>query len=273
MSRLLRTNVVLVVLATTFVFLAVARSEAADYMPAAKVGREGSYLLRSTDAGLIVREAKERSPVIVRIANAARDGEAWIYDLRFVGSQPGRHDLREYLARSDGKALSAETKIPVNIEGLLPAEHDGSLQGLEIASRPRVLPYRRMLQGGLIAWLGVTCVLAYRGWRRRGPVKKTATVEEPADPLPILIEQALANQLDATSQARLEMLLLLRCQASLELDKLPPDEALRQMRSHPDSRRLLSQLEDWLHAAPGSRRVDLAALLLPYRTSAAGGSP
>jgi hypothetical protein len=86
-----------------------------------------------------------------------------------------------------------------------------------------------------------------------------------ADQLRPLVEAAIAGRLSAPEQARLERMLIARWRDELELAGLPPAQALRRMREHPEAGQLLEQLEGWLHCPPGAVEVDVAAVLAPYR--------
>lgn len=247
---------------------------AAEEAVESKIGLEGVYYLRTSEADLVMRKAEERSPILLRIASVNRDGGSLLYELRYVGTRAGEHDLRDYL----GKANGEEAVLPpltVRVLETLPPDHDGSLDPLAPASSGFVWPYRFIVQVGLVVWLATTVVSLARSYLRRPrPGLVTSSVAPTlAEQLQPLVAAALAQQLDAAGQARLEMLLISYWQSSLNLDELSTEQALRKMRSHPEAGELLRELEAWLHVRPGSRDVDLVALLSPYRGPASVTPP
>jgi hypothetical protein len=255
----LRRTVVLVVLLSI-------NTLAAEPIGETKVGLQGVYYLRTTQPNLAVRQADERSPLLLSIAGLVREPDALLYELHYIGARAGEHDLRDYLARSDGKELVLPP-LTVRVLETLASDHDGSLDTLAVPPRPFHLSYRLALQTILVVWLLATVAILVRQWIRRPRPAPLIVTTSPtlADQLQPLVEAALASRLDAAGQARLEMLLLSHWQSLLELEQLPPDEALRRMRKHTAAGELLRTLEAWLHARPGCRTVDVAALLTPYR--------
>jgi hypothetical protein len=236
-----------------------------------KIGIEGVYFLRYEREGLIPLPATERSPIILRIANVARDKNTFLYEIRYIGTRPGEYDLRKYLARIDGNPLENIPPLKVAVHEVLPKDHDGAIEPLAAPGSYWAWPYRTLLQGGLIVWGMATGVYLVRRFLRQRPQRTAPTAAAPtlADQLLPLVEAALAGTLSSTQQARLEMLLLAHWRQRLQLTNLAPDKALRQMRQHDSAGKLLRELESWLHARPGTREVDVAALLSPYRTAAA----
>jgi AcrR family transcriptional regulator len=254
--------------ATLAVLLLRVAAFAAEPVVETKIGLEGVYYLRTSESGLVVRKAEERSPILLRIASVNRDEGSLLYELRYVGTRAGEHDLGDYLGRADGEPASLPPLV-VRVLETLPADHDGSLDPLGSSSSGFVIPYRFIVQAILLVWLVATALLLMRQYLTRLRPIRTASIVAPtlAEQLQPLVAAALAQQLDASGQARLEMLLLSHWQTSLELGELSTEEALRKMRSHPEAGELLRELEAWLHMRPGSCEVDLDALLSPYRGS------
>jgi hypothetical protein len=51
----------------------------------------------------------------------------------------------------------------------------------------------------------------------------------------------------------------------LDLDSLPTNQAIQQIKQHPQAGPLLRQLEEWLHSPTPPPDLDLPRLLEPYR--------
>lgn len=234
------------------------------------VGVEGVYFLRHASAGITPRPVDERSPIVLRVASVQRDGQSYLYEIRYIGTLPGRHDLRDYLLRADGEPLAEGPPLMVEVKATLPGDHDGSLDALDFAARPAAWPYRTLALGGIALWLFVTTVLVMRRWLQQQPRLAVAQPGPPslADQLRPLVEQAIAGRLTTAQQARLEMLLLGHWRKTLQLNDDAPHESLRKLRSDPKAGQLLRSLEAWLHQPPGTQTIDVAAVLAPYRDAA-----
>jgi hypothetical protein len=86
-----------------------------------------------------------------------------------------------------------------------------------------------------------------------------------AERLQPLVARAAEGKLSRDELAHLERLLLSHWRERLALGDAPMIEAVQRLREHPEGGVLLRQLEDWLHRPPGSVKVDVEALLAPYR--------
>jgi hypothetical protein len=246
-----------------------------------KIGREGVYYLRYSGERLVPKPVTERSPIVLRVVvHAARvqpdntraaytTKESVLYELRFIGSQAGDYDLREFLTRADGKPLDSLPSILVAVRETLPKEHDGDLEVLPASTSLSGLPYRAIMLSCVVLWLSVTLLLVVRHLARRRPRPALIMNAAPslAEQLQPLIEAGLTRGLDVVEQARLEMLLFSHWRKALHLDELTLDEALGRMRLHEEAGKLLRELEAWLHDRPGTHRIDVAALLAPYRAA------
>ncbi len=212
----------------------------------------------------VVPLARE-SPIVLRILSVEPHGEAFRYDLEYVGLEAGEHDLRAWLRPAGGTAAGAELPaIPVRIRSSLPAgqvlPHTPGAGAL-----PRLGGYRVWLAIGAIAWVwGLWALL--RG-PRPGAVDSSASARPPtlAERLRPLVERALAGTLSRAEHARLELSLVAYWRARLELERESATRVMATLRAHPEAGPLLSSLEEWLHAPPPHAPVDLVALLSPYR--------
>src|SRR6476660_4250259 len=81
---------------------ATGRNDTAAAQPDTTIGVEGVRTLRHQGPALEAKPLDGRAPLVLRIAHVTEDGNAKIYDLRYVGVQPGSFDLRDFLRRVDG---------------------------------------------------------------------------------------------------------------------------------------------------------------------------
>jgi hypothetical protein len=204
-------------------------------------------------------------PLVLRVVATYPHGSAFRYDLEFYGLGPGEYDIGNYLQRKDGTAVEGLPKLPIRIHSLLPAGQilpaDPTLQ-----RGPRMGGYRLWLMLGSLAWLAG---LAASGLSRRRAKLAQRQVEAPplsvAERLQPLVSAAMEGRLSPEGTAEIERLLLSYWRHRLQLDAEDPRAAVATLRNHDEAGVLLRQVEAWLHAPAGSREVDVAALLAPYR--------
>lgn len=248
---------------------ALAREPASNARVATTVGVEGVYYLRDAGETIAPRHVEHDSPILLRIADTQRDGDATFYEIRFIGNIPGSFDLRDYLQRASGDAVTDVAAANVQINSLLPADHSGELLALSGPGLPWPWPYRVLAVLSGIAWLAPAAIFVLRRWRRKLPSPAlSAPAPTLVDRLLPLVAAAIAGHSSIEQLAQLERMLLGFWQARLGLESLPTSEALEKLRAHPEAGRLLRSLTAWLHEPPGRGAVDVHTLLAPYQSTA-----
>lgn len=233
------------------------------------IGIEGRTIFRHP-AGEVVQSVPvdDKAPVVVRIAEATRDGDWMLYDLRFIAQYAGEFDLRECLRRPDGAPLTNAEPLPVVVGKLLPDDHQGALFELGGVRVPRLGGYRLALLLVGIVWLALPVwFIARRLLRKRPPASPPPDAPVTlADQLRPLVESALRGELSTADRARLEMLLLGYWRERLGLGGVEHAAAVRTMRAHAEAGELLEQLERWLHRPrrADDPAVDVSAMLTRY---------
>ncbi len=214
---------------------------------------------------LEVAPADAGSPIVLRILARSPHGTAFRYDLEFYALDPGEFDLARWLRPVDGSQASALQPIPVSVRSVLPA---GQVLPHEPAAGrvPGFGGYRSLLIAGGVAWvLGLAAILFAGRSRRRAEEAARTRPRTLAERLRPLVERARAGELSRRERAQLELSLLAWWRRRLELEQRRPEEALALLHAHPEAGPLLRSLEDWLHRPDPSAKVDIAALLEPYR--------
>jgi len=236
---------------------------------------EGVFHARWRGPTLEALPIEENSAIALRIAEVVRDGDSFLYELRFVGTTPGTYDLRSFLRRVDGQPLEKLPPLIVSVHTLLPEDHNGELEEVARCSAPSAWPYRALLAVTGVVWLVPLGRMIFRRLGRRKTPPKTAAMAKCslADQLRPLVEAACSGGLSSAGQARLELLLLAHWRERLNLTGREPQEALARMREDPEAGDLLHHLENWLHELPGKHAVDVAAVLAPYRAAAPISEP
>jgi hypothetical protein len=231
------------------------------------VGMEGRLEAILPGTMLEAKPVDEKSRVILRIADTRPHGTLTWYDLRFIGLEPGRYDLRDSLVRKDGSGTADLPELPVEVTGLLPPSHRG-----ELVEHPRGVirffgSYRKALLAAAVLWLLVLVPLLLLGRKRKVTSSTTPVTQPPtlAERLRPLVEKASTGQLTTAEKAQLERMLLSHWRERLNLNEESPAEAITVLRQHPEAGVLLRALEDWLHRPPGLARANIQELLEPYR--------
>ncbi|MGE3109970.1 MAG: hypothetical protein AB7G11_07135 [Phycisphaerales bacterium] len=240
-------------------------------------GVAGEFVLEY--AGPVLRAKPNQaltSPMLVRLelldTGQIKPGEKRRYRLSFIGAVAGTFDLREFIERADGQALTDLPELSVAVVSQLPEKHGTDLF---TAKHPTFLlqsHYHTLMYVFIGLWLAVPAlVLVRRSLRRRA-----ATVQTPAPPPPTLAEQlrplveaAATRDLSIAERGRLELLLISFWRDRLGLWSLAPAQAIGRIRADQTAGRLLGAVERWLHArgsGTGRPTDDIAALLEPYRS-------
>lgn len=221
-------------------------------------------------------------PIMLRIVETYPHADAFRYDLEFIGLEQGEFDLKDYLSRRDGTGSESLPNIPVKINSLLPP---GQIIPHELMSNlPRISRYRIWVILGAIAWL--TGLIGLIAWRRQAAIaqQEAARPKSFAELLAPRLAAASTGELSTGQLAELERFVVEFWRRRLSLTHVPVNQAIFQLRQHPEAGPLLVQLEQWIHAPlhsesrageskdqTGTRtKTQLAKLLEPYRQFPAG---
>lgn len=216
--------------------------------------------------------AGREAAVVVRVVRVDPHGTAKRYALEWYGLDPGTYDLRNSLRRADGQPLGADVpSLPVRVD---PVRPPGQVEpnSLPPTPTPRIGGYRLIVWAVCVLWgVGlVALLLSFFLPRRRVRAAAVVPVVSLADRLKPLVAGAVAGTLSAAELAALERALLTLWRKRLRLDRADPEAALARLHADPAAGPLLRQLEAWLHRPAAGEAIDVAALLAPYRSIAAG---
>lgn len=243
--------------------------------PPRAIGIEGRLSLDLPRGDYRPRPLDDRTELILRIeAITPAPHQRQRYDFHYMGLEPGRYSLADYLIRPDGSRPDELSNTLVHVQAMLPENHDGKLTGCTTERFPFIGGYRFFL--GLVAllWVGGIAgfVMSYR--KKRVVVVPAVVVPEPtfAERMRPLVEAAAAGQLSPDGQAALERLLMGYWREKLGLPEMPMAEALGQLKAHAQAGELLRALERWLHQRAGASAQEVSALLAPYRQSGEGAA-
>ena len=235
------------------------------------IGIEGRVVVEHSGAALVPVEAGEDAVLLLRIGEVEQLSDVrWRTELRFLSRRPGTFDLRESLSfgpdRPIGDAIPA---ILVQVDSLLPEDHQGDLDGIPGLDGPGAGGFSTIFRVVFALWLiPAVAWLIWRWHKRPRPepivVEAVPTLAELLQPL---VQRAIDGELDLEGQARLERLLLSYWRERLGLQAETQAAAVRAMRQHADAGELLRAVEAWLHRpdhAPADQ-LEVQTLLARYQ--------
>jgi hypothetical protein len=220
---------------------------------------------------LVPRPLQDKSqPVVVRILKTFAHGDSFRYEIQFQGMEAGEYNLCDFLVRRDGSTTESLPEIRVEIRSLLPP---GQIEPNPLRSRwwPALGGYRTLATAVGVAWIAGLLALIFAGHRKKRNRMEQQRQFTLAELLQERLQVAARNELLPAQYAELERMLLEFWRQHLQLDSLPYDEALRNIREHPQSGPLMTQLEQWMHGPRRDEQVDLGKLLEPFGAVAAPG--
>lgn len=217
----------------------------------------GELIPRSTDS--------QTAPVVIRIDAVYAHGEGFRYDLTWSAYESGTHDLTMYLSRKDGTSTDDLPPLIVTATATLPADRVAP-NAPDSQPRTSVGGYRTMLWLGGLLWVAGLVVIILRRQSTVIDVNSTSaeTPQTRLDVIRSLLTAAISSgEFSATEKARLEGLIVGFWREQKNIQDLPVQAGLTQLREDPDAGPLLAQLEQWLYDRPQPERFDVNTLLLP----------
>jgi len=220
------------------------------------------------------RPLDDRTEFILRIDSVtpATSGK-FRYELYYMGLEPENFDLADFLIRPDGRRPDELSGMKVQVESLLPEDHDGQLAAYTPERFPFIGGYRAALGVVAALWAGGIAAFIWSSRKRKPVLHAAPTVVAPsfAERLRPLVEAAAKGQLTTEEKAQIERLLLGFWRDKLQLPELRMAEAVVRLRNHAQAGELLRALERWLHQRTGASAAEVNSLLEPYGKSPESG--
>lgn len=263
--RRLVLSMMVLLLATLLPPCAIAQEET---FPTVDRGIESSINVRY---GPMLRErgdATRATPVRVRVS---RTNEPGVQRVSYIGIVAGTFDLRDYLAREDGRAMTDLPAMPVRVVSHLPQTHgldlfEGNQWQAAGSGWNWRSNYRVLMLTGLMLWLAVP-VVVFAHWLIRRP--RPEPPPAPVAPPPTLGEQLAAaihgagdRTMTIDERAELELLLIRYLSDELGLAMVPQREyaaTLESLRHDPRTAPALRAVEQWLHAGGDAHAREASA--------------
>ena len=229
------------------------------------LGVEQAAIVTYSGPPVAVMPYKWGVAVNVRIAKVTEQPGTRIYDVRYLVNRPGTFDLKDYLTAEDGGRLDGLPSFKFHGDPKLSKHLDARIQETEAIGVSVGGYYYLTLAALGVLWIGWLLLLIFYG--RAKPAPPAVAPPEPtlAERLRPLLAQLEAGTLDATSKAKLEMLLLHQWREELTVADAPMHTALAAIARSEKTAQPLRQLQHWLHhPASPVRREEIAAVIRPY---------
>jgi len=223
--------------------------ETSDGVHDVPLGVEAAAIIRYAGPPLVARPYRRGASVDVRIADQAQRGAVWVYDVRYVVSQPGEFDLLDYLASADGSALNELPSFKVRGLTSLTKQIESRIREMETTSVDIWHWYYETLVAAGVAWLLWLGGLIFIGRPKRVPPPPPLPPEPTVAELIVQLLDSLArNGLSVTERARLETLLFRHWRERLGLERDRMAATCRAFHRDDDLGRAYNAVEAWLHA-------------------------
>lgn len=204
-------------------------------------------------------DPERTAALVVRIVGAAPHGALTRYELEITGLEPGTHDLRDHLVRSDGTPTSDLPPLPVTVTSVL-------APGLPRVAVPAAVPVRGLGGYTLVAtaavatWLVGLAMLLWllRRQRRR---ERAGVATPAADRLADLVATARRRDLEPAERAEAERLVYDAWRRRLGLEAVDPRDLVARLRRDARAAGAIDRLAAWLHAPDGGPPDDVAGLV------------
>jgi hypothetical protein len=239
---------------------------------AQSIGIEGRAVLELPAADYQAKPLDDRTELILRIEKVEPIGGGQSrYHFHFIGLEPGAYALADYLIRPDGSRPDEIGEVRLQVQAMLPEEHDGQLNPHLPRPFPFIGGYRAMLIVLAVTWVGGLVAFRLVGRKRTQLVPIAPAEPEPgfAERLRPLVEAAATGQLSIEGQANLERLLMGYWRERLSLPEMRMAEALGRLKQHAEAGALLRAVERWLHQPGAVGASEIKTLLQPYRNLSA----
>ncbi|MEI8243028.1 MAG: hypothetical protein WCI17_07155 [bacterium] len=240
-----------------------------ERIPEVPLGVEHAVVIRYRGPELVLKPFRRGVDVNLRLERAAQQGDARVYDFRYIVNQPGLFDISTYLAAADGRPLPDLPSFQVRGVTRLSRAMERRIREVEEVGISIPHLYYEFMAAAILAWIAGFFLLVFWG-RRRAVIAPAAAPVSLASVLRELLERLRAGTLDAAGKAQLETVMFRCWREQLGLTAVELLAGLRQIEAGERSGETYRMLEEWLHS-PASQTPDaeVIARLAPYGVESA----
>ena len=237
------------------------------------LGVEQAAIITYGGPELAVKPFKWGVAVNVRIAQVTGAPGGRVYDVRYLVNREGDYDLRDYLTSESGAVLDGLPVFKFHGDPKMSKELEARIKeteqvGVQVGGRY----YTKLTVLGIV-WLACLYPLIFWGRPRRVSAAPVAAPLTEAEELHGLLGRLRAGTLDASGQARMEMILLRCWREGLLRADAPMPEVLAAVAKDGRTAENLRRLQAWLYRRESAVTVEEIAALVAPHAQAPGGAP
>jgi hypothetical protein len=229
------------------------------------LGVEQAAIITYGGPELAVKPFKWGVAVNVRIAQVTGAPGGRVYDVRYLVNREGDYDLRDYLTSASGVVPEGLPVFKFHGDPKMSKELEARIKeteqvGVQVGGRY----YTKLTVLGCV-WLACLYPLIFWGRPKRLALAPVVAPLTEAEELHGLLAKLRAGALDATGQARMEMILLRCWRAGLVRPDAPMSEVLAAVAKDGRTAEDLRRLQAWLYRRDAKVTAEeIAALVAPH---------
>jgi len=229
------------------------------------LGVEQAAIITYGGPELAVKPFKWGVAVNVRIAQVTGAPGGRVYDVRYLVNREGDYDLRDYLTSASGVVPEGLPVFKFHGDPKMSKELEARIKeteqvGVQVGGRY----YAKLTVLGCV-WLACLYPLIFWGRPKRLAQAPVVAPLTEAEELHGLLAKLRAGALDATGQARMEMILLRCWRAGLLRPDAPMSEVLAAVARDGRTAEALRRLQAWLYRRDAKVTAEeIAALVAPH---------
>ena len=229
------------------------------------LGVEQAAIITYGGPELAVKPFKWGVAVNVRIAQVTGAPGGRVYDVRYLVNREGDYDLRDYLTSASGVVPEGLPVFKFHGDPKMSKELEARIKeteqvGVQVGGRY----YTKLTVLGCV-WLACLYPLIFWGRPKRLALAPVVPPLTEAEELHGLLAKLRAGALDATGQARMEMILLRCWRAGLLRPDAPMAEVLAAVAKDGRTAEDLRRLQAWLYRRDAKVTAEeIAALVAPH---------
>lgn len=229
------------------------------------LGVEQAAIITYGGPELAVKPFKWGVAVNVRIAQVTGAPGGRVYDVRYLVNREGDYDLRDYLTSASGVVPEGLPVFKFHGDPKMSKELEARIKeteqvGVQVGGRY----YAKLTVLGCV-WLACLYPLIFWGRPKRLAQAPVLAPLTEAEELHGLLAKLRAGALDATGQARMEMILLRCWRAGLLRPDAPMSEVLAAVARDGRTAEALRRLQAWLYRRDAKVTAEeIAALVAPH---------
>ena len=210
---------------------------------------------------LVAVKVDEKAPAMVRIISWNKGSEGYSYDLEFIGLEPGKYNLMDYLRKASTLEAVDLPEYSLEVDTVLSEDFKGELLDFQNSVETLTPWYKRLNTVLIILW-GILLPVIILVGRKKKKIEEVEIVKEKT--LSEKIYELLDSLEDKSSKElwqKVEGLILKHWRYRKGLEGLPAHEAIIKLKADGEAGPFIVKLEQGLHSKNLKNEQQVAALI------------